>query len=123
MTITSGQYKCWDISVVLVNGTSGEITVFFELINQKWNGLLEKVSDDEIKEMLNFPPNAENSTDLGFRRTSKNESKSGQIGFYWWFMFDRLKGTHTMYEFLAATFNSLDKLTRKMMENADYKAM
>lgn len=123
MTITSGQYKCWDISVELVAGTSGEITVFSELTNQKWNGLLEKVSDDEIKEMLNFPPNAENSTDLGFGRTSKNESKSGQIGFYWWFMFDRLKGKHTMYEFLASMFNSLDKLTGKMMENADYKAL
>ena len=123
MTITNGYYKCWDISVELVNGTSGEITVFIELTKQKWNGLLEKVSDEEIKGMLNFPPNAENSTDLGFGRTTKEESKSGQIGFYWWFMFDRLKGNHTMYEFLAATFNSLDKLTGKMMENADYKAI
>lgn len=107
MNITSGNYRGWHVSMDLINGTSGQIAVTFELkVPESMDVFKKEVTDAQLRRIFALPKG--NSADLGFFRADGTEGNP--VGFQWCFMFDRLKGNPSQFEYLAFLFQGLDKV-------------
>ena len=112
MNITNGSYRGWEITLSLMPGTSGQIVVDFNLKDHAWfSKFNSRITDEQIRAAFNLPNPSTN--DFNFERY--DEQKDGRCGFAWAFMFDRMQGRPTQYEFLACLFKGLDTIIDQMM--------
>ena len=112
MNIANGTYRGWEITVSLFPGTSGQIVVDFNLKDHAWfSKFNSRITDEQIRAAFNLP--AVGTSDFPFERF--DEQKDGRCGFSWAFMFDRMQGRPTQYEFLACLFKGLDTIIDQMM--------
>jgi len=114
MNITQGIYAGWNIVVHMIPQTSGQIAVSARSTIDKWRPVFcEKITVDQIRSAFNIT-----GEDFGFvnilERTADNEK---EFGFQWTFMFDRLSGKMSQYEFLSCIFKGIDKLNAFIREN------
>lgn len=112
MNIANGTYRGWEITVSLFPETSGQIVVDFNLKDHSWfSKFNSRITDEQIRAAFNLP---KPGTD-DFRLERCDEQRDGRCGFAWAFMFDRMQGRPTQYEFLACLFKGLDTLIDQMM--------
>lgn len=112
MNIANGTYRGWEITVSLFPGTSGQIVVDFNLKDHSWfSQFNSRITDEQIRAAFNLP----NPGTDDFRFERCDEQKDGRCGFAWAFMFDRMQGRPTQYEFLACLFKGLDTIIDQMM--------
>ena len=114
MNISKGVYRGFKVVVHLVPETSGQIAVSVAT-KDKDNGeiLKSKIGQKDIRKTFNLPE--EDTREIRFFMLDE-EQNGGEYGFQWLFMFDRLSGSMSKYEFLACIFRAIDELIKRIVE-------
>ena len=108
MNISEGIYRGFKIVIHLVPGTSGQIVVSAVTpIKEIGEILRTKIGETSIRKILDLPE--KDTDDIQFFMLNE-EHNNGDSGFQWMFMFNRLSGNMSKYEFLAVTFKKIDEL-------------
>lgn len=108
MNISEGIYRGFKIVIHLIPETSGQIAVSAVTPIKEIREILKtKIGETGIRKLLDLP---EKDTDEIQVSMLTEEQNSGDCGFQWVFMFNRLGGNMTKYEFLAVMFKKIDNL-------------
>ena len=108
MNISEGIYRGFKIVIHLVPETSGQIAVSAVTPIKEIGEILKtKIGETGIRKILDLP---EKDTDEVQLFMLNEEQNNGDCGFQWVFMFNRLSGNMSKYEFLAVTFKKIDEL-------------
>jgi len=108
MNISEGIYRGFKIIIHLVPGTSGQIAVSAVTPIKEIGEILKtKIGEAGIRKILDIPEKDTDDIQLFMLNEDQN---SGDCGFQWVFMFNRLSGKMSKYEFLAVTFKKIDEL-------------
>lgn len=108
MNISEGIYRGFKIVIHLVPETSGQIAVSAVTPIKEIGEILKtKIGETGIRKILDLP---EKDTDEVQLFMLNEEQNNGDCGFQWVFMFNRLSGSMSKYEFLAVTFKKIDEL-------------
>ena len=114
MNISEGVYRGFKVVIHLVPETSGQIAVSVATKDKDVGEILKsKIGQKDIRKTFNLPE--ENTREIQFFMLDE-EQNGGEYGFQWIFMFDRLSGSMSKYEFLACTFRAIDELIKRIVE-------